>query len=155
MPSIKSPLSDEARATTAQALQGALVDLIDLSLTAKQAHWNLVGKRFRSVHLQLDEVVVAARQFTDQVAERSSTIGVSPDGRAETVASATPLQPIPPDWLSDDKVIAYFVDALATIIDRFRERIATTEESDPVSQDLLIAVTDALEKHYWMFQAEQ
>ena len=52
------------------------------SLVAKQVHWNVVGPRFRSVHLQLDEVVDTARQHADTVAERASAIGVSPDGRA-------------------------------------------------------------------------
>lgn len=35
-----------------------------------------------------------------------------------------------------------------------RERIAVTGEPDPVSQDLLITLTADLEKHAWMFQAE-
>lgn len=36
-----------------------------------------------------------------------------------------------------------------------RERITEIGYTDPVSQDLLIAVTADLEKQYWMFQAEQ
>ncbi|MFC8720417.1 Dps family protein, partial [Kitasatospora sp. NPDC057198] len=69
------PLADHDRDTAGEALQGALVDLVDLSLIGKQAHWNLYGPRFRSVHLQLDEVVATARDFADQVAERASAIG--------------------------------------------------------------------------------
>jgi starvation-inducible DNA-binding protein len=38
-------------------LQGVLIDLIDLSLLGKQAHWNLYGAHFRPLHLQLDEFV--------------------------------------------------------------------------------------------------
>ena len=37
---------------------------------------------------------------------------------------------------------------------RMRERVASTEEPDPVTQDLMITVTADLEKHHWMFQAE-
>ncbi|NEE41508.1 DNA starvation/stationary phase protection protein, partial [Streptomyces sp. SID7982] len=37
---------------------------------------------------------------------------------------------------------------------RMRERIEATDEPDPVTQDLLIALTAELEKHAWMFQAE-
>src|SRR5687768_1817481 len=85
---VKSPLSDADLTTVSEALQGALVDLIDLSLVAKQVHWNVVGPRFRSVHLQLDEVVDIARTHSDTVAERASALGVSPDGRAATVAGA-------------------------------------------------------------------
>ena len=45
---VKSPLSEQARKTVGEALQGSLVDLIDLSLLAKQVHWNVIGPRFRS-----------------------------------------------------------------------------------------------------------
>ena len=84
---IPSPLEDQARDITGAALQATLVDLVDLSLVAKQAHWNLVGRQFHDVHLHLDELVEKARKYSDQVAERAAAIGVSPDGRAATVAS--------------------------------------------------------------------
>jgi len=48
--------------------------LLDLSLLAKQVHWNVVGPRFRSVHLQLDDVVTTARQHSDTVAERAAAL---------------------------------------------------------------------------------
>src|SRR5271155_5799943 len=38
-------------------LQRVLVDLIELHLQGKQAHWNVVGTNFRDLHLQLDEIV--------------------------------------------------------------------------------------------------
>ncbi len=79
---VKSTLSESDLKVVGAALQGALVDLVDLSLVAKQVHWNVVGPRFRSVHLQLDDVVVTARQHSDTVAERASAVGVNPDGRA-------------------------------------------------------------------------
>ena len=82
---IPSPLEDQARDITGAALQATLVDLVDLSLVAKQAHWNLVGRQFHDVHLHLDELVEAARKYSDEVAERAAAIGVSPDGRAATV----------------------------------------------------------------------
>lgn len=153
MSAITSPLDQDARKITGEALQGALVDLIDLSLIAKQAHWNLLGPRFRSIHLQLDEVVAAARQYMDLVAERASAVGVSPDGRAGTVASASGLPKIAAGWLRDDSVVDEFVAVLHEAVNRMRERIKATEEPDPVTQDLLIDVSAELEKQAWMFQA--
>ncbi|MFC0039005.1 Dps family protein [Actinomadura rayongensis] len=154
MAAIKSPLSESAQKVTGDALQGALVDLIDLSLYAKQAHWNLTGRNFKVVHEHLDEIVDLARQAQDDVAERAIAIGVNPDGRARTVADRTEIPQLESGYLDDDKVVAAVTDALAQIIARFRERVAATDEPDPITQDLLIGITASLEKQHWMFQAQ-
>ncbi|WP_328329663.1 MULTISPECIES: Dps family protein [unclassified Streptomyces] len=151
---VKSTLTDAARETTGKALQGALVDLLGLSLLAKQVHWNVVGPRFRSIHLQLDEVVTTARDYADTVAERSSAIGVPPDGRIAALAKTSELPEPATGWISDDDVVELLVNALGGAIIRLRSAIAATDEPDPVSQDLLIGLTAELEKQRWMFQAE-
>ncbi|MFH9013654.1 Dps family protein [Streptomyces sp. NPDC017943] len=151
---VKSPLSDANLKTVSEALQGALVDLVDLALVAKQIHWNVVGPRFRSVHLQLDEVVDTARTYSDTVAERAAALGISPDGRAATVAVGSGIGVTPEGWVDDTTAVGTLVEALGAVIARMRERIETTGEPDPVSQDIFIGMTAALEKHHWMFQAE-
>lgn len=151
---VKSTLPDDDRQVTGDALQSTLVDLVGLSLIGKQAHWNLVGPRFRSIHLQLDEVVTAARDFSDTVAERAAALGLPPDGRPETIASAFTL-PSPKDgWVRDTEVVEVMVECLTAAVGRLRERIEATEKADPVSQDLLIGITAELEKQRWMFDAE-
>src|SRR4051812_25448596 len=49
------------RQTVAAALDVTLLDFINLALLAKQAHWNVAGPMFRSLHLLLDELVELAR----------------------------------------------------------------------------------------------
>ncbi|MFJ2743548.1 Dps family protein [Streptomyces sp. NPDC087440] len=151
---IKSTLPETARQITGIALQGALVDLLDLSLLAKQAHWTIVGPRFRSLHLQLDEIVATARSYADTVAERASAIGIAPDGRAGSVAASSKLPQPEAGWIADNDVVSLLVEALGGIIERMRERIAATDKQDPVTQDLFISLTAELEKQHWMFQAE-
>ncbi|MET9804084.1 DNA starvation/stationary phase protection protein [Streptomyces sp. NPDC006368] len=151
---VKSSLPDEDLKVVGEALQGALVDVLDLSLIAKQVHWNVVGPRFRSVHLQLDEVVATAREHSDTVAERASALGINPDGRAATVASSSAIGNAPEGWIKDVDAVRIMVDALVAVVRRMRERIEATDKPDPVTQDLLIALTADLEKHAWMFQAE-
>ncbi|MBC9729533.1 Dps family protein [Streptomyces sp. TRM68367] len=151
---VKSPLSDANLKTVAEALQGALVDLVDLALVAKQIHWNVVGPRFRTVHLQLDEVVDLARTQSDTVAERAAALGSPPDGRAATVAVGSGIGVTPEGWVDDSTAVGALVDALGAVIANMRERIAATGEADPVSQDIFIGITADLEKHRWMFQAE-
>ncbi|MDN3025521.1 DNA starvation/stationary phase protection protein [Streptomyces sp. S.PB5] len=151
---VRSTLPEDDRRIASDALQGTLVDLLGLSLVGKQAHWNIVGPRFRSIHLQLDEVVATARSYSDTVAERAAALGVPPDGRPETIAAAYTL-PGPKDgWLKDDEVVPLMVETLEAAIGRLRERIGATEKPDPVTQDLLIAITAELEKQRWMFEAE-
>ncbi|MFI9029347.1 Dps family protein [Streptomyces sp. NPDC053560] len=154
MPVVNSTLSESDRKTVGDALQGALVDLVDLSLIAKQVHWNVVGPRFRSVHLQLDDVVASARGHADTVAERASAIGVNPDGRAETIAKTSGAGTVEAGWIKDNDAVGALVRSLGSVIERMRERIAVTDEPDPVTQDILIGLTADLEKHHWMFQAE-
>lgn len=155
MATVNSPLKDEAALrTTAEALQGGLVDLIDLSLVAKQAHWNLTGRNFRSVHLQLDEVVALARRYTDLVAERAVALGINPDGRVRTVADNTKIHQPDGGYQSDDKVVASMTDTLAQVIARFRERIKATDETDLITQELFIDLTAELEKQHWMFEVQ-
>ncbi|WP_405722382.1 DNA starvation/stationary phase protection protein [Streptomyces sp. NBC_01537] len=151
---VTSTLSPPDRKITGEALQGTLVDLIDLSLVAKQVHWNVIGPRFRSVHLQLDEVVTLARTHADTVAERAAAIGVTPDGRAGTVAKTSGIDTVTDGWVKDTQVVEILVEALGAVIARMRERIDATDEPDPVSQDILIGLTADLEKYHWMFQAE-
>ncbi|MGA5896895.1 Dps family protein [Streptomyces venetus] len=151
---VKSPLSDASLMTVSEALQGALVDLVDLALVAKQIHWNVVGPRFRSVHLQLDEVVDMARKYSDTVAERAAALGIPPDGRAATVAVGSGIGVTPEGWVDDTTAVGALVDALGAVIARMRERVEATGEPDPVSQDIFIGITADLEKHHWMFQAE-
>jgi starvation-inducible DNA-binding protein len=151
MSTVKSPLPDEARKATGAALQGSLVDLIDLHLLAKQAHWNLQGRNFRSIHLQVD----LARGHADTLAERAVAIGVNPDGRARTVADSTKVRRLDAGYLQDDKVVAAITDILAEMGKRFRERIQVTDEADLVTQDLLISVAQDLEKQHWMFEAQR
>jgi starvation-inducible DNA-binding protein len=151
---VKSPLPEQARKIVGETLQSALVDLIDLSLLAKQVHWNVIGPRFRSIHLQLDEVVDSARSASDTVAERASAIGVTPDGRAGTVAKTSGIDTVTDGWVKDGEVVGIMVAALDAVITRMRERIQITDEPDPVTQDLFNGIAAELEKFHWMFQAE-
>src|SRR6185437_15916611 len=99
----------------AQNLQRAHVDLIELHLQGKQAHWNVVGPNFRDLHLQLDEIVESAREFSDVVAERLRALHAAPDGRSSTVAKTTSL-PVYPDGEVDT----------AETVDLITERLEAT-----------------------------
>ncbi|OEV05547.1 Dps family protein [Streptomyces oceani] len=150
----KSTLPEQDLRVVGEALQGTLLDLLDLSLVAKQIHWNIVGPRFRSIHLQLDEVVSLARDYADKVAERASALGIAPDGRAGTVSSGSAIGTVKEGWLQDVDAVGTMVAALSATIGKARERMAAVGKVDPVTEDIFIQVTGDLEKQHWMFQAE-
>jgi starvation-inducible DNA-binding protein len=154
MAEVTSTLDDKSKTVTGEALQGQLIDLVDLSLLAKQLHWNVVGPNFRSIHLQLDDVVLFAREQADVMAERAVALGVNPNAQSGVVAKETALEPVDGGYIRDHEVVAALTKRLATLIGRCRERIETTDESDPASQDLIIAVCQGLEEQHWMFQAQ-
>lgn len=150
---ISSFVPAEHQEAVAASLQDSLVDLIDLSLVAKQVHWSVVGPRFTSVHEALDEIVADARTFSDEVAERATAVGVSPDGRAKTVAADSALDEASAEFASDDKVIRVITEALAATIVRLRANIAKVG-GDPVTEDLLIGISARLEQLHWMWEAK-
>jgi starvation-inducible DNA-binding protein len=135
-------------------MQASLAELIDLSLVGKQAHWNVVGPNFRSIHLQLDEIVDTARLSSDRIAERIATLGGVPEGRASAVAATAKLPDFPKGTVQVEETVKRIDEVIDTISGRMRERILRVGESDPVSQDALIEAADQLEKQAWMLRAQ-
>jgi starvation-inducible DNA-binding protein len=139
---------------TAALLQETLVELIDLALQGKQAHWAVTGPLFKPLHEHLDALVDDARAWYDDVAERMAAIEVAPDGRAATIAATTPLDGLPDGWLADTDVVHRFVGRLDDISARLRSRIDELADLDPISQDLLIGIGHGVEKHRWMLRVQ-
>lgn len=137
------------------ALQDSLVELTDLALQAKQAHWTVAGPLFLPLHEQLDALTAEVRTGSDDVAERAAAIGYTPDGRSSTVAKESPLAEMPAEQLKDRAVVDLIVQALDVVVDRVRARVERLDALDPVSQDLLIEILRGLEKHRWMFSAQR
>lgn len=140
--------------TVEQALQQAVVDLIELALRGKQMHWNIQGDNFRSLHLFLDEIIAAVRLDGDEAAERLITIGTAPDGRAETVAKTTILEPVEAGILSTDKVYQQYEADLMAVSEQIKSTIDDVDEADPLTGDLLIGICRNLEKNAWMLRSQ-
>jgi starvation-inducible DNA-binding protein len=135
-------------------LQERLVSLLDLGLTIKHVHWNVVGPHFIGVHQMLDPQAARINELIDQLAERITTMGGSPDGRSGSIVKQR-------RW--DDYQIGGrdLVDAHLAALDlvyvgvitSHREAIDATEEIDPVTQDILIEQTETLEQFHWFVRA--
>ncbi|MFP4311651.1 MAG: Dps family protein [Nitriliruptoraceae bacterium] len=152
---VRSTLSPAAQDLVRSRLQPLLVDLIDLSLTAKQFHWNVVGRNFRSLHLHLDEVTAEYRTWMDQVAERMTSVGIAPDGRVQRVAGDSPADPAPESWVHHTEVVQAMTDRIHAVASATRERLSGLGDVDAPSEDLLIQILDGLEMQLWMFSAQR
>ncbi|CAH0134287.1 Dps family protein [Microbacterium foliorum] len=143
-----------ASAELAGNLQTVLVDLIEFSLQGKQAHWNVVGRNFRDTHRQLDEIIDAAREFSDTVAERMRALHAVPDGRTDTIAETTSLPAFPAGEVSTTDTIDLITARLDAVVGTIRDVHDAIDEEDPTSADILHAILESLEQFAWMVSAE-
>jgi len=137
-----------------QELQATLHELVDLSLIGKQLHWAVVGPLFRSLHLQLDELVDSWRELADTVAERAVALGFVPDGQAKAVAAGSQLAAVAPTALGDHLVVRELTHRIAEVSEQVRDRMNRLGDADLAAQDVLIDVVRELEKQQWMLRAQ-
>ncbi|HHP7230386.1 MAG TPA: Dps family protein [Xenococcaceae cyanobacterium] len=148
-------LKPQNRDVATTALQHTLVELIDLTLSTKQAHWNLNGPLFYTLHQLLDEFVEDYRDNADMVAERMLAIGHTADGRPRVVSNTAELPTFPEGYISDYKVVDLLSQRLDTVGNRIRDRITQLDKIDLVSQDVLIDLERDIAKQLWMLREFQ
>ncbi|CAL9319947.1 Dps family protein [Streptomyces pseudogriseolus] len=136
-----------------ELLQMRLHALNDLHLTLKHVHWNVVGPHFIAVHEMIDPQVDKVRDMTDDIAERISTLGGEPDGTPGALVAAR-------SWSDYSIGRAEAIEHLGAldlvytnVIEDHREAMRETEESDPVTQDMLIEQLRGLELFQWFVRA--
>jgi starvation-inducible DNA-binding protein len=144
----------KASPTLTANCQAVLVDLIELHVQGKQAHWNIVGTNFRDLHLQLDEIIEAARGFADEMAERMRALHALPDGRSSTVSKSTALAEFPAGLINTKDAIDKIVAALEAAVGTMRKVHDEVDEEDPTTADLLHAFIAKFEQFAWMVNAE-
>lgn len=135
-------------------MQKVLVDLLELQMQGKQAHWNVVGKNFRDTHRVLDEIIEDARTFSDTVAERMRALHGVPDGRSDTVADTTSLPEYPNGEIDTAATVDLVTERLEAVIGTCRDVHDEVDEEDPTSADVLHLVIERLEQFAWMVSAE-
>jgi starvation-inducible DNA-binding protein len=151
LPALMEPHEREA---VGRELGATLHDLVSLSLIGKQLHWAVVGRLFRSLHLQLDELVDSWRDLSDVVAERAVALGYVPDGQAQAVAAGAEIGPVARASIEDHTVVRELTDRIAKVTELARTRMDRLGEIDVASQDVLTDVVRKLEEQQWMLRAQ-
>jgi starvation-inducible DNA-binding protein len=135
-------------------LQRILVDLVELHLQGKQAHWNVIGTNFRDLHLQLDELVDFAREGSDIIAERMRALDAVPDGRSDTVVATTSLPRFPANEHNTTEVVDRITTRIYATVETLRRVHDAVDAEDPSTADILHAQIDGLEKLAWLIKSE-
>jgi starvation-inducible DNA-binding protein len=151
LPALEEPHEREG---VGHELQTTLQELVDLSLIGKQLHWAVVGPHFRSLHLQLDEMVDSWRDLADTVAERAVALGYVPDGQARAVAAGSQLTPLERGSIEDHAVVWELTHRITKVAEQARTRMDRMGDIDLASQDVLIEVVRKLEEQQWMIRAQ-
>ena len=154
METIGAPIGTKRSAQAAGYLEDLLIDLVTLSLNAKQAHWHVTGPSFLPVHDQLDALGADVRAWADEVAERSITLGVPVDARPSTIGAMNALKEFPAGYLTDVETVVEIGHQVTAVAERIRTALDPLGNADLASQDLVIGVLRGLEKHLWMLQAQ-
>ena len=140
-------------ATVITVLQERLGALIDLGLTLKHIHWNVVGPTFIGVHTMLDPQYAGVQAQVDATAERIATLGGVPNGLPGNLVKQRSWD----DYgLGRANTMAHLgaLDLVYRgVIEDHRSAIDTTEKPDPVTQDMLIGQTAELEMYHWFVRS--
>ena len=149
VPGMEAKAAERAVAT----LDNRMVALIDLALTLKHVHWNVVGPNFIGVHEMLDPQVDAVREMVDTIAERIATMGGVPVGTPKSIVDRRSWT----DYSLGKALVIEHLGALDMVYNGVngdhRKAISEMSELDPVSEDMLIGQLTDLEQFQWFIRA--
>ncbi len=146
-------LSAKNGATVVDILQERLCALIDLSLTIKHIHWNVVGPSFIGAHLMLDPQYAGVQVMIDTTAERTATLGGVPNGLPGFIVANRTWDDYDLGRADVQAHLAALDLVYRSVIESHREAIAATDKPDPVTQDMLIGQTAELEQYHWFVRS--
>src|SRR5207245_11121223 len=109
----KNDISEKTRMAVVTLLNARLANAIDLMHQAKQAHWNVKGPSFIALHKLFDEIVDAAEDYMDLLAERVVQLGCVAEGTIQVAAKRSALKEYPIDISGERDHVEALSSALA------------------------------------------
>jgi starvation-inducible DNA-binding protein len=150
----KNDLPATARAEAVRLLNARLADCIDLQTMCKQAHWNVKGPQFISLHKLFDEINEDVESYVDLIAERVVQLGGIAEGTARVVAQRTTLLDYPLTIAPGEEHVAALSDVLSQFGRTVRIGIEEMNElEDAASADILTEICRGVDKWLWFVEA--
>ncbi len=152
----KHDLPEETRIQVVGLLGQRLADCLDLQSQCKQAHWNVKGPHFMSLHLLFDQVNEAVEGYVDAIAERIVQLGGVAEGTVRVVAARSSLIDYPLAISSGGEHVAALSDSLAQFGRTVRLGIEEMQDlTDAGSADLMTQVSRGIDQWLWFVEAHQ
>jgi starvation-inducible DNA-binding protein len=154
MRTTKNDLGQAVRSKLVELLNARLADATDLHTQCKQAHWNVRGPSFFSLHELFDKVAEAAQEYADDLAERAVQLGGYARGTARDAAQHSTLAEYPHDASSGRDHVQAVSAVLATFARSVRAAIDTSaREGEADTSDLFTEISRGTDKWLWMVEA--
>jgi starvation-inducible DNA-binding protein len=140
-------------AAVVEILQGRLDAMVDLALTLKHIHWNVVGPAFIGVHLMIDTQHAGVQRMVDATAERIATLGGVPSGLPGHIAANRSWEDYELGRANSQAHLAALDLVYRGVITSHREAMDKTETIDPVTNDMLTGHIGELESYHWFVRS--
>jgi len=135
-------------------MNASLADSIDLALQAKQAHWNVKGPAFFSLHQLFEQVHATVLGFADQLAERIAALGGIAHGTLREVAARSTLSRYPLDILDGRAHVEALARSLANFGQTAQLAIQRAEEvGDRGTADLFTEISRGIDHQLWLVES--
>ena len=150
----QNDLPGQTRSAAIAILNARLADSIDLMHQAKQAHWNVKGRNFIALHKLFDEIVDAAEEYMDLIAERAVQLGGKAEGTIQIAAQKTELKKYPLQISDEQDHVTALSAALAAYGKRVRHAIDQTDElGDRDTADIFTEISRGADKYLWFVES--
>ena len=150
----KMSLQKKDRVELIAMLNKTLASTADLNAQLKQAHWNIKGEQFISLHLLLDTIAEQVEEQVDIVAERIMALGGTALGTLQEAVKNTQLRVYPVDIFAIKDHLEHLTHNFAILGENSRKNIKESEKyADLVTSDMYIALTGLLDKNLWFLEA--
>lgn len=147
-------LPAEIREKIVCLLQPVLAIEKDLISQCLQAHWNVRGPRFISLHELFEELAGLVEPFVDDTAERITALGGIACGTLRLAAAASPL-PEPVASSDENALLAGLRDSFAVAAAHMRAAVDAADDlGDTGTADLLTGLSRELDKGLWFLDAQ-
>lgn len=149
-----SGLSDTTAKQMIELLNANLANVIDLTLSGKQCHWNLQGAGFIGVHQLLDDTTARILEISDTIAERVVILGGEPNGLAVRVAKDSVLEAYPTGITAVNDHVQALTKRYKMVAETLREAIQVAGEAgDEDTADLFTEASRIIDKDAWFIGA--